>query len=188
MTLSASTLTKQTVPILLRAQLSSRGADVANLRNNRILALVDTTLETMAYRIARGGDYQGLRKDFSVTPVAGFTPTIGTGAIFDIARSQVRFTAGGAVLTPIDSLLTLTQATLPDDQTYYAQEGTGLRFRDADGTVTFASPLTITTNFIPLLSEVPVEYHGLFLDTLAGLMSEPRPEMRAQEMSEVGRA
>lgn len=183
-----SALTVNNVPLLLRALLGSRGADVGNLRNNRVLALVNTALEAMAYRIARGADYHGLRKDFAVTPVAGFAATIGTRAIFDLARTEVKFAAGGTVLVPVDSLLTLTQADLPDDQMYYAQEGTGLRFRDADGTLSFASPLTITANYIPLLSEVPVEYEGLFLNTLAGLMTEPRPEPRALELSEAGRA
>ena len=190
--MALSTLTVNNVPVMLRALLASRGADVSNLRTNRVLALVDSALETMAYRIARGEDYRGLQKQFSaLSPVAGVLSrtTIGTTAIFDMARSTVREDSTGTLLTPVDSLMAFTYGELPLGQVYYAQDGDRLRFRDAAGSLTaFTSAVTITANYIPTLAQVPVEYHGLFLDTLAGLMTEPRPEIRAQELSEVGRA
>lgn len=185
-------LTINSVPILVRSALRARGADLSNLRNPAILALVNPALDIMAHRIAEGKDYAGLQKDFTATPTSGFLDlsTLGTGALFDIARSLVKVTATGVPLTPLDSLYSLTNnPNLVSDQVYYAQDGGGLRFRATNGSLnTYATPLTITTNFIPSLGQLPFEYEGLFINTLIGLIGDRPAEQRAMELSEAGRA
>lgn len=180
------------VPVIVRALLQSRGADVSNLRNNRILALVDSALEAMAYRVARGEDYRGLQREFGgLPPVVGELDlsTLGNTLIFNLARSQVKEDSTGVLLTPVDSLHTLHYGNLPVGQVYYAQDGMILRFRDAAGALdTYADDVTITANFIPVFSQIPNEYEGLFINTLAGLLTTEQPEMRAQELAEIGRA
>lgn len=183
------TLTINNVPVYVRSLLAARGQDVSNLRNPRIVAMIGSALEAMAYRVARGPDYRGLQNDFFLTPAAGVIEDWTAGIIFDIARSEVRDANTNVPLTPLDSVHALALASLPSDQVYYAQEGDKIRFRATNGALdTYATPVRITANFIPSLTDIPPEYHGLFFNTLAGLLTEPRPEMRAQELSEVGRA
>jgi len=180
------------VPVIVRSLLASRGADVSNLRNNRIIALIDSALETMAYRVARGPGYRGLQREFDgLSPVAGELDiaTLGGAMIFDIARSRVRESATDDLLTPIDSIHVLRHVNLPTGQVYYAQDGTNLRFRASDGTLdTYATDVTITASSVPTFSQLTSEYEGLFINTLADLLTTTRPDVRAQELSEVGRA
>lgn len=183
--MALSSLTTQNIPVVIRALLASRGADVTNLRNNRIIALINNALETLAYRVAKGADYKGLQAEFSATPTAGVL-TLTSGMIFDLARSTIR-DSSATTLTAVDSLFTLTHGVLPLGQIYYTLEGSKLRFRNTDGVLnTFASPLTITANFIPVLGTLPVEYNELFFSTLAELLTTA-PAPRAQELAEVGR-
>jgi hypothetical protein len=189
MTLAA--LTVYNVPVLLRSLLGSRGADVSNLRNPRVIALIDTALEALAYRVARGEDFRGLQKEFVVDVQGGrlTRADMGDAVIFDLARSTIREVNTGVLLIPLDSLTTVTYGGLPDGQIYYAPDGTGLRFRDALGSLTgYIATVTLTANHIPVLGQLPVEYQGLFLNTLAGLVTQPQAESRALELSEVGRA
>ena len=182
----------ESVPVIVRSLLASRGADVSNLRNNRIIALIDSALETMAYRVARGDDYRGLQREFEgLTPAVGELDlgTLGNTIIFNLVRAQVKEDSTGALLTPVDSLHTLHYGNLPVGQVYYAQDGMILRFRNSAGALdTYALDVTITANFIPSFSQIPSEYEGLFINTLAGLLTTSQPEMRAQELAEVGRA
>lgn len=186
-------LSVRSTAIRVRSLLGSRGADVSNLRNSRIAALIDPALELMAYRIAEGPHYRGLQQDIVVLPAAGVASfPAGSKVIFSLARSQVRVSATSVLLTPVDSPYTLANANLGSEQVFYTQDGPNLRFRATDGNLTtYATSVVVTANYIPLLSSLPIEYEGLFIETLAGLLSEPtaRPqEQRATVMSEAGRA
>lgn len=182
-------LSLATIPLIIRSLLAARGADVSNLRNPRIIAAISPALETMAYRVARGPDYRGLQTDFNgQLPVAGWLSSMSSTLIFDLTHSVVYDSFGGELLIPVDSLHTLQYGNLPTGPVYYAQEAHGLRFRNTNGSLnTYADEVTITANYIPALGQVPVEYEGLFFDTLAELLTT-QPESRAQELSLEGRA
>lgn len=183
-------LSLENIPIKVRALLAARGQDVSNLRSPRILALVSDALEVMSHRAAKSEGYEGLQKDFSVTPTSGVIDLTSIATIiFDIARSRVRVASTNVPLYAVDSLETLVNAGLPTDKVIYAQDGTDLHFRDIGGTLnTYATALKIKANHVLTLATVPAQYEDMFIETLAGLVGGQVPEMRAREMAANTRA
>lgn len=147
-------------------------------------------LKTLSHRVAKEEGYEGLQKDFNVTPSAGVVDlTALSGVIFDLARSRVRVASTNAPLNAVDSLETLVYGGLPTDAPLYAQDGTDLHFRDAAGAMgTYATPIKIKANYILALSEVPTQYEALLVETLAGLLGQMTSEARAREMAADSRA
>lgn len=180
----------ESIPIRVRAVLASRGADYSNLRNNRILALVPSALEEMSHRAAKGEGYEGLQKDFSVTPTAGVVDLSAIATlIFDLARSRVRVASTNLPLYAVDSVETLVNAGLQVDKAMYAQDGAELRFRDTSGALgTYVTPVKIKANYVLVLADIPTQYEDMFIQTLAGLAGGQLPEMRAHEMAANTRA
>lgn len=151
---------------------------------------IPNALKTVSHRVAKESGYEGLQKDFSVTPTAGVIDlTALTGIIFDIARSRVRVASSNLPINAVDSMETLVNAGLPTDVVLYAQDGTDLRFRDTAGALgTYVTPVKIKANSILALSEVPSQYEALLVETLAGLLGQMTSEMRAKEMAADSRA
>lgn len=156
----------------------------------RIYTLIPAALELLADRVKRSIDYRGLQTDFSVTPVAGLVDlTALAGILFDINRSTVRVSATNDYLSPVDNIITLENGGLPNDQPYYAQDGTTLRIRSVTPLLTdYTTPLKIKSNYIPSLTDaalpLPSQYEGALLETVVEMAVKPN----AEEMAATGRA
>lgn len=152
--------------------------------------LLPTALKVVSHRAAKDAGYEGLQKDFPVTPTAGVVDlTALSGIIFDLARSRVRVTSSNAPVNAVDSLETLVDGGLSADVPLYAQDGTDLRFRDTAGAMgTFVTPIKIKSSYVLALSDVPTQYEALLVETLAGLLGQMASEARAHEMAGDSRA
>lgn len=151
---------------------------------------IPNALKTVSHRVAKDQGYEGLQKDFSVTPTAGVVDlTALAGIIFDIARSRVRITSSNLPIRAIDSMETLISGGLQIDQVLYAQDGTDLRFRDTAGALgTYATAVKIKANYILTLTDVPTQYEAMLVETVVGLLGDLVSEKRAREMSADTRA
>lgn len=143
----------------------------------------------MSHRVAKESGYEGLQKDFSVTPTAGVIDLSAIATIiFDIARSRVRVASTNLPLYPIDSVETMVNAGIPTDKVVYAQDGAELRFYSAGALGTYVTPVKIKSNYVLALADIPTQYEDMFIETLAGLVGGQVPEVRAREMSANTRA
>lgn len=168
------------------AALVAAGADPAHVKIPNLVALIPDALELLGKRVAAGMDYQGLQTDFSATPAAGLLDLSSlTGLLFDLHRSRVRVSASGISLQPIDSLETLERGDLPNDQVYYAQDGSTLRFRSTTPALNdYATALKIRANFIPSVATLPSEYEGALVRVMVELAGNA---VAAAELTETGR-
>lgn len=154
--------------------------------------IANDALELMAKRVAEGDAYEGLQKDFAVTPTTGFIDlTALTGILFDINRCRIRVTASNATVRACDSYETLEHGDLPLDQVWYAQDGRGLRFRGTDGSIsTFVSPVLIRANYIPSFTDVtlpiPDQFKAALVTTMVELAIGQMTESR--ELAQTGGA
>ena len=154
------------------------------------LTLVTDALEAMSHRIAKEDGYEGVQKDFSVTPTAGVVDLSAISTmIFDIARSRVRVAATNVPLWGVDSMETLIDGGLPVDRVLYAQDGAELHFRDTNGAMgTYVTPIKIKSSYVLTLTDVPASYEAQLVQTLAGLVGDKMGEIRAHEMAANTRA
>jgi hypothetical protein len=154
------------------------------------LTLTSDALEITSHRIAKEDGYEGLQKDFAVTPTAGAIDLTAIDTlIFDIARSRVRETGTNLPLRAVDSLETLVHGGLQTDKAAYAQDGAELRFRDLNGALgSYATPVKIKANYVLTLDDVPGSYEATLVQTLAGLVGSQTGEVRSSEQAANTRA
>lgn len=154
------------------------------------LVLVGDALEVLSHRIAKEDGYEGLQKDFPVTPAAGVVDLSAIAAlIFDIARTRVRIASSNLPLYAVDSMETLAHGGLQTDKVVYAQDGAELRFRDTSGNLgTYVTPLKLKANYELTLSDIPAAYESALVQTLAGLVGNQLSELRGREMAANTRA
>lgn len=176
------------------ASLVNAGADPTKVKIPNLLALIPDALELLGKRVAAGDDYEGLQMDFDVTPIAGVADlaVVSDGILFDLARARVRVAASDVTLQPIDSLETLQNGDLPNDQVWYAQEGSTLRFRSTTPSLTnYVTPVKVKANYIPSLLDaalpLPFQYESALVLIMVELAHGDATPMEARELTETGR-
>lgn len=172
------TLTVQNIPVLVRSLLASRGADVSNLRNNRILALVDIALRRLAEVTA---STSLLRKSFTVTAINGeaslATPLSATEPLLldGLRRAQI-FIDGfnhAAQYKADRSSLTFSAS---NQFAYWTLENQTLIIRDGTGLDNYDGPAVIrSAPYVPLLANVPATLGPIFIELLAELLTNGKP-------------
>jgi hypothetical protein len=179
----------------IRKQTGKVSREEATLWRSTLSVIAGDALDLMAKRVAAGPAYEGLQTDYSVNTVAGFIDLRAlTGILFDIDRARVRVTSTNATVRAVDSYETLENGGLQPDQIYYAQDGTGLRFRDLTGSITaYAVAVKIMANYIPSFTDaalpIPTQYEPALVSTMVELALGQMQPAEAKETTEIaGRA
>lgn len=143
----------------------------------RAMAIIPDALELLGKRLASSDDYKLLQKTFS--PV-----TISAGVTDLSTQSRILFNPLRATVYPPSSLVparwvwdvdTLKHGGLLNDAIYYTEQARQLIFLNTDGaTDTLAGAGKVVANFIPLITEVPVECEGAFMAALVDLCGDLR--------------
>lgn len=174
------------VAILARAQLTEESEAKVGLSIPNIMLLVPVALALYGVRVAAGPDWKALQKDFQGVVPAPAGQIALTDAVnlpnilFKIGKSHIRVAATNSGLRPCDSYATLEKGKLPTGPTWYAIEGNYLFIRDAGGGMgTYVTPVSILSNIIPLITEVPAADVGKFTQTLAEVcVQQLHPDVR----------
>lgn len=176
------------------ASLVASGGDPATIKIPHLISLIPLGLELLAKRVADSDAYEGLQRDYTATPAAGFLDldTL-ANVLFDIDKCRVRVSASNASLAAVDSYETLEHGELALDQVYYAQDGTALRFRDTAGSlVAYATALKVRANYIPSLTDssypLPSQYVGALVSQVVELVRGEIQPQEAIETAITGRA
>lgn len=159
-------LSVESLPIRVRALLASRGADVSNLRNNRILALLPSALSELSSTVLQSPNPAKrhlLRKAFPIIAVDGEVDL--TAALTDtepllldgIRQSTITFNdvAYPAQFKADRSSLSYPAST---EFIYWTLEGTKLLVVEFDGLGTFAGIGQIrNAPYVPILTNAVVQ-------------------------------
>ena len=156
---------------------SLRAMEAAGLTDDSlptILSLVPSALEVFSKRVAADDtNFRGMQKGFTgLTITAGVLDlSITPKMLFNPLRSIV-YTSSVATAKPVQwlwDIYMLHFADVLNDGVFYAQDGQKLIFLSTDGAINTLASTTarITANYIPLITEVPFEYEGAFIETLA---------------------
>lgn len=156
----------------VRQLMKELGRERATALRSTVSVIVNDALELMATRVKQGDGFEGLQKDFPITPTAGrFNTTATPGMLFDIDKSHVRVSSSNATIQLIDSMETLEYGGLPLDRVYAAQDGDDLVFRDTTGSTTaYVTAVKLKTNYIPSFVvadalPIPDNMRGLLVST-----------------------
>lgn len=148
------------------------GRERATAMRSALSVIVNSALELMAVRVKDGEGYEGLQKDFTVTPTLGrFNTTATAGMLFELEKSRIRVASSNATIQLIDSMETLEFGGLPTDRIYAAQDGDDLVFRDLTGSINlYATQVKIKTNYVPSFVvadslPIPDNMRGLLVST-----------------------
>jgi hypothetical protein len=148
--------TEKTIAVRVQAHLRSAGRPVPALPD--IIPLIASALALVGRRVSQGQGWRGLQKIFTPTITNGYCDLSGeSGILFNIRRSEVRFTPAGGSEVLAEKLLDnnqLNQSSLDALNGYCAPYENGLRFRAVGGSTTFNGTASITTSFIPTVAEL----------------------------------
>jgi hypothetical protein len=172
-------LSLNSIPVRVRAHLASRGADVSNLRDNRILALVPDALRLLSER-------GFLRKTFVITAVNGVVdlaaPLTATEPLIleRIREAQVTFPDFSY---PLQWKADYSSLSFPssDQFAYVAVENKSLLVATSDGLGVYDGTGSLrNAPYVPLLSSVPVTLEAAFIALVSELAHVPAQMARTQ--------
>jgi hypothetical protein len=172
-------LSLNSIPVRVRAHLASRGADVSNLRDNRILALVPDALRLLSER-------GFLRKTFVITAVNG---VVDLAAPLTAAEPLILERIREAQVTFPDFTYALqwkadrSSLSFPASSEfgYVAVEDKTLLIATSDGLGVYDGTGSLrNAPYVPLLSSVPVTLEAAFIALVSELAHVPAQMARTQ--------
>jgi hypothetical protein len=163
------TLSVNSIPVRVRAHLAGRGEDVANLRDNRILALIPDALRVLA-------DKGYVRKTYTIAAVNGVVDL--TAALADLIMERVR----EAQVTfadfdfPLQWKADRASLQYPSSSAfgYVAPENKTLLVDDGTGTIAYSGAGQLrNAPFRPALTDVNATLEPIFIAIIAEMANMP---------------
>lgn len=180
-------MTSANVLARIKARLGLEDVEPRSDVEFNILQHIPTALQNLAEKIARDPrpDIRNLlRKDFSVTVTSGIgSLTTALTASEPLLINEIKagnlFVTSGT--TPCQWLPDRTQLglTRPNFFIWYTVDLSTIRTRNTDGLLTsLNTTITLSGNYVPLLSSVPATLEDEFLDSLMAVMqgAKDQPE------------